>query len=449
MTHSVPHSVTRVPMSEYLRKRDGYWYYARRVPTEFVELAGHEKIRVSTKIKVVDDRRGKRAAAVVDELNRAAEQRWRDLVEGRSSEAEARFATARRRARASGFEYVEAADLAARPLDERLARVELLTEQGPDNPEARAALLGTVAKPVILLSKVFDRFEALVRSENVNKSPDQLRVWRNGKKLAIQNFIKAIGGDKPLHEVSDDDALTYRDWKDKEIADKELSPKTGNKEISHLARMFRELSDKNRLGLPDLFAKRRFAGGDEEERPPFETNYVQGVLLGHWSLVDLNPEARRIMYVVADSGLRPSEVCNLTKETIVLDAEIPYVKVRPDGREIKTAPSSRDIPLVGVALAALKAQPRGFPRYRDKGGSLSATLNAFLRSHDLFPTDRHTVYSLRHTFKDRLIEAEAPDSIIDQLMGHREDKPKYGKGASLKLKHKWLQAIAFRPPSKV
>ena len=67
----------------------------------------------------------------------------------------------------------------------------------------------------------------------------------------------------------------------------------------------------------------------------------------------------------------------------------------------------------------------------------------------LRPTKDHSVYSLRHSFKDRLIGAEAPDSLIDSLMGHKTYKPKYGKGPSLELKLKFLGAIAFRPPERL
>jgi hypothetical protein len=85
------------------------------------------------------------------------------------------------------------------------------------------------------------------------------------------------------------------------------------------------------------------------------------------------------------------------------------------------------------------------PRYRDKSSSLSATVNKFLHVNGLGPTKDHSVYSLLHSFKDRLVAAEAPDS----LMGHKTYKPKYGKGPSLELKLKYLQQIAFRPPALV
>jgi integrase len=140
---------------------------------------------------------------------------------------------------------------------------------------------------------------------------------------------------------------------------------------------------------------------------------------------------------------------NLQRHSIHLDAPIPYVEVLPDGRRLKTEDSRREIPLVGAALAAMKLRPDGFPRYRDKASALSATVNKFLGEQGLRPTKDHTIYSLRHSFKDRLVAAEAPDSLIDSLMGHRTGKPKYGKGPSLELKLKFLQSIAFTPPSRL
>ncbi|MGY8663480.1 hypothetical protein Q3C01_14050 [Bradyrhizobium sp. UFLA05-109] len=125
------------------------------------------------------------------------------------------------------------------------------------------------------------------------------------------------------------------------------------------------------------------------------------------------------------------------------------MKILPEGRRLKTADSQRDIPLVGAALAAMKKRPEGFPRYRDKSSNLSAVLNKFLLTNGLRPTKDHTVYSLRHSFKDRLIAAEAPDSLIDSLMGHKTYKPKYGKGPSLELKLKYLQRIAFKAPASL
>ena len=68
----------------------------------------------------------------------------------------------------------------------------------------------------------------------------------------------------------------------------------------------------------------------------------------------------------------------------------------------------------------------------------------------MLPTPKHTAYSLCHSFKDRLKDVECPEEMIDELMGHKIDKPKYGDGYGLRLKLKNIQAIAFasRPAVK-
>lgn len=170
---------------------------------------------------------------------------------------------------------------------------------------------------------------------------------------------------------------------------------------------------------------------------------AEGVLDG------LNPDARRVLYLIAETGLRLSEACNLTAEKFAWMAPVPHVMVRPDGRRMKTSQSKRDMPLVGVALAAMQAQPEGFPRYRDKAASLSATINKYFDENKLLLQEGQTLYSLRHTFEDRPTAVEAPDKMAAALMGHKFHRPRYGLGPSLEQKQAWLQRIAFTPPSKV
>ena len=140
---------------------------------------------------------------------------------------------------------------------------------------------------------------------------------------------------------------------------------------------------------------------------------------------------------------------NLTAAQIVLDTPIPLIRIRAEGRVLKTEHSERDIPLVGLALDAMRRHPDGFPRYFDKGSSLSATLMKHFGKHGLLPTDKHKIYSFRHSFKDRLKAVEAPEELIDEMMGHRTDKPKYGDGYGLGLKLTYLHLSALTPTAGV
>jgi integrase len=265
---------------------------------------------------------------------------------------------------------------------------------------------------------------------------------------AVENFVSVVD-DKPVNELTVDDAIDYSEWWRDRVLSENVAVKSANKDIGQLSRMLKDVNIRRRLNIPEIFKGLRLRGESERSRMPFETDFIQDKLLATGALDGLNEDARYVLYVVTETGMRPSEVVNLQEGAIRLDAKIPYVRVQPDGRKLKTEDSEREIPLVGVALAAMRLRPKGFLRYRDKSSSLSATVNKFLRVNGLRPTRDHSVYSLRHSFKDRLVPAEAPDSLIDSLMGHKTYKPKYGKGPSLELKVKFLVAIAFCPPERL
>lgn len=297
------------------------------------------------------------------------------------------------------------------------------------------------------LSRLQQEHEALVGDELKGMSAEQLRIWRTSRIRSAQQFVDLVG-DKPVTEVTESDGLKYVDWWRDRVVSGEANAKTANRDIGQLSRMLKDLRIRRRYKYPDIFKDLRLRGETEKSRIPFDNEFIKEQFLGG-GLNGLNEDARCVLYVMIETGLRPSEIVNLQEHTIHLDAPIPYVEILPDGRHLKTKDSERQIPLVGVALAAMKLRPQGFPRYRDKSSSMSGTLNKYLKENGLRPTCEHTVYSLRHSFKDRLVAAEAPDSLIDSLMGHRSGKSKYGKGPALELKHKFLERIAFACPARL
>lgn len=435
-------------MADYLTRRDGFWHYCRRVPDEFRGLDSRNIVKLSTKIRVADDPRAVRAKKVAERLNAETETFWRSLMDGQSAEARKRYLEARRRARSLGYDYTPASELAGRNLLEVLERVERIVDiKAPMDEPLHAAILGGEPEPELLLSGLFEHFEKLTAASRRDMSEDQLRRWRNPKKRAIANLQEVIG-DKPINSISHSDALDFREWWQERVLEGEAEIETANKDIGHLNKMLRTVSQLDRLGLDMVFSHMRLEGGSTGQRIPYPAEFVQKKILATGALDQLNDEARRVIYLIAETGLRLSEAVNLTRETIRLDAAVPYVMVRPDGRKMKTEQSARDIPLVGVALMAMEAQPDGFPRYRDKSASLSAIVNKVLGNAKLRPHGE-TLYSLRHTFEDRLTAVEAPEKVIATLMGHKFHRPKYGTGPSLVQLREWLQKIAFKPPSRV
>lgn len=436
-------------MPEYLTKRNGHWQFVRRVPLEFTTLDPRGVIKHSTKIAIRKDPRGNRAGKVADGMNRDLEAYWRGLVEGKAQEAADRYAEARRRVRVLGFDYAEVAEVATRPTLEVLERLEKLITGGlVEDAGARAAVLGYESQPSIMLSEVWPKYEHQTRNDVTDMSPNQLRRWKNAYKLAVSDF-ESVVTDKALTALTHADILDYAEWLAGRVEEEEIVAKTANKYMGHVSRMIKEINRKHRLGLPNLFAGMRLSGQKNVTRPPFPTAFVQDRILSRDALMGLNDEARAAVMLIADTGLRLSEAVNLNGTSIHMNGAVPYVQVLPDGRRVKTQDSIRTIPLVGVALEAMRLQPKGFPRYLDKGASFSAYVNGYLTAKDLRPTRKHTLYSLRHTFKDRLIAAKCEDSMIEALMGHADDHPKYGSGPPLELKLEVLQRIAFKPPGFV
>ncbi|WP_310619437.1 tyrosine-type recombinase/integrase [Flexibacterium corallicola] len=155
-------------------------------------------------------------------------------------------------------------------------------------------------------------------------------------------------------------------------------------------------------------------------------------LLASETLRGLTHSLRALVYIMIETGLRPSEICGLTGNNIHLDCEIPFVSIKPELRHLKTDPSSREIPLVGVALEAIKLFPKGLERYYDKNNTATTQINRYLRTRNLCP-DGVSLYGLRHSFKDRLRAQKVSEEMCRWLMGHATDGSLYGEGPPLSL----------------
>jgi integrase len=427
---------------EYLTKRGAYWQYVRRVPTYVEALDQRGFIRISTKKTVRAE-----ALIIADRINRETEAFWQSLFQDRSSPSLASYEEAIKRARILGVSYKPVMELAKGNADEIVERTEnLQSTRLVSNKHAICAVLGGVQKPNLRLSKLLDQFFDLSRDNLHGKSEDQIRKWKNPRKKAVRNLIKVIG-DKPLSEITRHDALDFRAWWIDRIENEHMDPGTANKDIGNINQIINDLDDKLRIDLGKPFAGMRLKGEKHNPRIAYKVEFVQSHLLADNALEGLNLEAQIVIYVMAGTGARPSELVNLSPSDINLKVSTPHIRIRPHDRVLKTEHSRRDIPLVGVALSAMQRLPSGFTRYKGKTDSLSALINKYLMDHELRPTPGHTLYSLRHTFQDRLISVEVPERIQAELMGHKFHRPKYGSGPSLEQKAAWLEKIAYLPPA--
>lgn len=436
--------------NHYLEQRGYRWYYVRRVPSRY---------------RIIDNRRRVKVALLTDSLTIARERRdalmdadehfWETSLAKHTgtthqeSPEMCRYRSARRRARAMGFEFKPMAKLAAfEPVDGLIERINTLDK--PDVTELETqAVLGTIGPPKDTIRDAFKLYcDKLSVGETSRKSPEQIVRWKATKARAVDHFV-ALCGNLNMDEITRKHGRDFYDWWGERLRPgnaegRTYRPNSANRELGNLRQLFREYwtyqGDEDR---ENPFRKLRFKDTPAEPTPPFPDNWVRSKVIQPDALEGINKEVQLIAYALIETGCRPSEIANLRPENIVLDAEVPHIRIRPTAeRELKSVASRRDIPLVGVSLEAMKRAPNGFPRYRDRGNSLSAALLKSFNNRGLMPTDKHCIYSFRHAFETRMLEAGLDYGLRCTLMGHKNNRPQYGDGGSLAYRRKELLKIA-------
>lgn len=457
-------------IDRYLLHRNGRWHYNRRVPKQYHHVESRLHIRGSLKTKSLDIARMRR-----DAMEQADEEFWSALAieaieNGGVSDAtmlvqEKLYKAASARALVYGFVYKPVKQLVAdTPIEQIVERVDALAKERDAEgslPKLETyALLGGFPKPAdeaLSVSQVFDLYvEKIAFDAQFKKSPAQRASWEKAKRTSTNYFIEAIG-DIPMVEIKRKQALKYRDWWTARLTDgddngSKPTPYTANRHIGNMRSLHREYFEyKGEEDRPNPFRKISFKEDKgKRKRPPFDTKYLQEKFLQPGLFDNLNEELRRIIFVLIETGARPSEICNLRPENIHLDTPVPYISIKEKtDREVKAADSNRDIPLVGVALQAMRLSPDGFPRYFDKEASFSAIANKAFRQRNLFPSPKHKVYSLRHTFEDRMIEVETDYALRCLLMGHKNDRPAYGSGGSMEYRREQIMKFAYEYPKAI
>ncbi|TKW63717.1 MAG: integrase [Paracoccus denitrificans] len=421
-----------------ITKRGKTWHLRRRVPKRYRSVDRREAVYLSLHTDSETVARQKEPIIWQEQINS-----WEARLAGNSQDAEERYEAALNLARLQGLRYLPAAKVAELPREALLERIELVRKQdGVVDKQAAAAALGGVSKPPIRISRALDLYWGLARDKTVGMSADQEQVWANPRKKAIKNLI-AITGDKPISEITADDMLDFRDWWMNRITVEGLSPGTANKDLTHLGDVLGTVNSMKRLGLTLPMSGLSFKEMEAEPRIAYSDDWIRNKILAEGALDGLNDEARAIVLIMINTGARPSEICRMRQPEILLDDEVPHLCFAPIGRRLKTRNARRRIPLLGVALEALRQFPEGILRYREKPVSASGCINSYFTEDGLRETEGHSLYSLRHNFEDRMLEQKVDERIRRDILGHALGRERYGQGGSLQFIRDQLAPIAF------
>lgn len=225
---------------------------------------------------------------------------------------------------------------------------------------------------------------------------------------------------------------------------------TVRRRLNTIVAVFNYAIEQMHLDFRNSFEKYKIKkeGKDAVRRVPFTNSELRAIA---FACREKDDDIRHIVALLLDTGARLSEVVGLRTEDVVLDCEVPHLLIRVHeglGRTLKTASSTRSIPLIANALWGAQRSAgdgrRGrwlFPRYASdndiRATAASGALNKWIR--ESLGVSK-TVHSFRHSLRDRLREAEVPDEIKDVIggWGAKTVAQMYGSGASLLLVRKHL-----------
>ena len=288
-----------------------------------------------------------------------------------------------------------------------------------------------------------EALELYLRLKGVGKD----KVFNRGAERNVQSVIDVLG-DRPLDEYVSSDAAAYRDY----LLKKGLTTNSVKRNFSTIRSIINlciqehGLDCKNafsRVYLPDL--------DDSKKRKPIPIENIRQI---QQDCREADDEARWLVALISDTGMRLSEAAGLHIDDIKLDEEVPHIDLKPHAwRSLKTKGSQRRIPLVGASLWAAQRiketntdSPYAFPRYTSSkgtnGNSASAAINKWLKPR---VPEGCVIHSFRHSLRDRLRAVQCPSDMIDQIGGWATAGvgQGYGEGYALEMKWEWLKRIVW------
>ena len=286
-----------------------------------------------------------------------------------------------------------------------------------------------------------EALELYLRLKGVNKD----KVFRRGAERNIQSVIDVLSN-RHLEEYSSSDAAVYRDY----LLKRGLTTNSVKRNFATIRSVINLAIQEHGLECRNAFSKVYLPDLDDaKKRKSIPTENIREIQRECMSIDD---EARWLVALISDTGMRLSEAAGLSVGDIKLDCEIPHIDLKPHAwRGLKTRGSQRQIPLVGASLWAAKrvketstTSPHAFPRYTSAKGtnanSASAAINKWLRPR--IP-EGCVIHSFRHSLRDRLRAVQCPSDMIDQIGGWSTAGvgQSYGEGYSLDASSKWLKSV--------
>jgi site-specific recombinase XerD len=236
------------------------------------------------------------------------------------------------------------------------------------------------------------------------------RTWKDyGYDLRF--FIEVVG-DRPPRE------LTFKDI-DRFIAtqsERGFKPSTINRRLASVISLYGFLAaEDEELVCPVIIRRHHLREGQRLPRP------VQEEDLKRFFAVITNPRDRAMFLLMLRCGLRIGEVANLRLVDLFLDEEFPRLVAHGKGSRERGVYLSRQAEAALREYLAERPSAKSefvFLSYLEEGLSTTAIHKRLMRYRKESGA-AITAHRLRHSFANDLLNADAPITSIQKLMGHR------------------------------
>jgi integrase len=264
-------------------------------------------------------------------------------------------------------------------------------------------------------------------------------------------YLTECVGDKPLTLYTRADTKTYVDY----LLARGMVSSSVKRNLQNLETVVNRARNQRGLDMTNVFAGYSLPRlNDTKTVLPYsaeDLEKLKRVGLERDSHVSL------LMLLQLNIGARIGELAGLDNADLKLGDNIPHVVIEPrPWRRLKTARSSRRVPLLGISLIAAQQLQREyggdngtplFSQYNRKGetnaNSASAAVNKITKAHT---TNKLSSHSARHRVNNDLIKVGCPIDIRYSITGHTfsdSNSANYSKeDLPLDVKLKWLEEIA-------
>lgn len=433
--------------AKYLELREKTWYFRRRVPADVQRLYPDRRTQIFFSLKTSDPRQAARLAHQAALEQNAA---WKAFRSGHD--------VVGRELQLAAVATLGAYDLSPgqhREYDRYgLEPDAFLDELRYLSQEDNGQIVPENLPPHYALASRLYYGEALIPTlTDARDKHFALGLGPKGEKSRPQfdnafNLFLEIAGDLPMDQFRREHANAFV----AQLVDRGAKYRTIKRYVAQLSPIFTTAIREFEIQRQNIFSGVVIPNRDErsEKRPPFSGAEIRTIQARCRAVDD---QRRWAISLVSDTGARLAEILGLRPQDVLLDAEVPHLRIRKhEGRRLKNAASERNVPLVGEALwAAERAMSQAsesflLPIFAKNGqlnaASASAALNKWLKEQRLFEGQGKVIHSFRHAFRDRMRDAGAPSDVIDRLGGWSSSGvgEGYGQGHSLSVLAQWMTA---------